>query len=193
MTLEKLRRYKVWLQRIGCSRGFGVQSPSAYSFVRYVINEHYPYYAYEELLGEYPEISVITRRKGEFLFRLSNFLQYEYCYMGGDSESCFSTYISYGCRKTIIRSFNVGMNAPDAALYILSQKDVDLNDFSDFIDSLPDNSVIFINGLLKEERTKAVWNIMMQHKRISFSFDMYYCGVAFMNPKTPKQNFIINF
>ena len=38
-----------WLRRCGCNRGFGVQSPSAYAFIRYVINEHYPYYAYQEL------------------------------------------------------------------------------------------------------------------------------------------------
>ena len=37
-----------WLCRCKYCRGFGVQSPSAYSFIRYVINEHYPYYAYSE-------------------------------------------------------------------------------------------------------------------------------------------------
>ena len=39
----------VWLSRINHCRGFGVQSPSAYAFIRYVVNEHYPYYAYEDL------------------------------------------------------------------------------------------------------------------------------------------------
>ena len=38
-----------WIRRIAYCRGFGVQSPSAYSFIRYVINEHYPYYAFDEL------------------------------------------------------------------------------------------------------------------------------------------------
>ena len=41
-----LMRYwiKTWwilLKRAGMTRGFGVQSPSAYSFIRYIINEHY--------------------------------------------------------------------------------------------------------------------------------------------------------
>ena len=36
-----------WLLRCRYSRGFGIQSPSAYSFERYVVNEHDPYYAYD--------------------------------------------------------------------------------------------------------------------------------------------------
>ena len=40
----KVQRYLHWLRRIKYCRGFGVQSPSAYRFIRYVINEHYPYY-----------------------------------------------------------------------------------------------------------------------------------------------------
>ena len=46
-----------WFRRCGYSRGFGVQSPSAYSFIRYVINEHYPYYAYQELQEQLPQLN----------------------------------------------------------------------------------------------------------------------------------------
>ncbi len=46
-----------WLRRCGYCRGFGVQSPSAYSFIRYVINEHYPYYAYQELQEQFPQLN----------------------------------------------------------------------------------------------------------------------------------------
>lgn len=38
-----------YLSRIGKSRGFGIQSPWAYSFVREVIMEKWPYYAYDDI------------------------------------------------------------------------------------------------------------------------------------------------
>ena len=44
-----IRRWLVWLSRIHRVWGFGIQSPTDYAFVRYVVNEHWPYYAYEEL------------------------------------------------------------------------------------------------------------------------------------------------
>ena len=36
------------MRRIGHCRGFGIQSPTDFMFVREVVNEHWPYYAYTE-------------------------------------------------------------------------------------------------------------------------------------------------
>ena len=47
--MQRLRHAFVWLKRIGHCRGFGVQSPTDYWLVRYVINEHWPYYQYASL------------------------------------------------------------------------------------------------------------------------------------------------
>ena len=66
MTTNRLIRGMIWLSRIGCCRGFGIQSPWAYSLVRYVINEHYPYYAYECLAKDFPEADAVRRKMGEF-------------------------------------------------------------------------------------------------------------------------------
>ena len=62
-----------WLRRCGCSRGFGVQSPSAYAFIRYVINEHYPYYAYQELQERLSWFDKRGHQTGRLLLRLANF------------------------------------------------------------------------------------------------------------------------
>ena len=43
---DRLAYLWVWLRRIGNCRGFGIQSPADYAFVRYVVNEHWPYYQY---------------------------------------------------------------------------------------------------------------------------------------------------
>ena len=58
-----LERLWIWITRLACCRGFGIQSPSAYSFVRYVVNEHYPYYAYADLAASFPQLG---RRERKF-------------------------------------------------------------------------------------------------------------------------------
>ena len=70
-----LKRLWIWITRLTCCRGFGIQSPSAYSFVRYVVNEHYPYYAYADLADSFPQLGKRERKLGEFYFRLANFAQ----------------------------------------------------------------------------------------------------------------------
>lgn len=70
-----LERLWIWITRLTCCRGFGIQSPSAYSFVRYVVNEHYPYYAYADLADSFPQLGKRERKLGEFYCRLANFAQ----------------------------------------------------------------------------------------------------------------------
>lgn len=64
-----------YLLRIGKSRGFGIQSPWAYSFVRDVIFERHPYYAYAEI--EDRCISKKEAKRQKLYHRLRN-----YCHDG---------------------------------------------------------------------------------------------------------------
>ena len=64
-------RWLVWLSRIHCCRGFGIQSPTDYAFVRYVVNEHWPYYAYDVLR----EDDWLREKLGRLYMRLANWRQ----------------------------------------------------------------------------------------------------------------------
>ena len=102
--MNKLKRYFRWLCRIGYCRGFGVQSPSAYRFIRYVINEHYPYYAYSDMRSELPDVSWLERKRMELYFRIANFRQAStwLCY-GGDT-ALLKRYVSSGCKASAVRA-----------------------------------------------------------------------------------------
>ena len=76
MQYNRLKGAWVWLCRIGHCRGFGIQSPWAYRFVRYVVNEHDAYYAYARLKEECPADGYTTKM-GCLLFRLANYWQPE--------------------------------------------------------------------------------------------------------------------
>lgn len=69
--MTQLKHWLVWLSRIHHSWGFGIQSPTDYAFVRYVVNEHWPYYAYENLLDD----DWMQQKLGRLYFRLANWRQ----------------------------------------------------------------------------------------------------------------------
>ena len=59
-----------YIRRMGKSRGFGIQSPWAYTFVTEVIGERNPYYAYADIDKRYPR----NQRKRQRLYhRIQNF------------------------------------------------------------------------------------------------------------------------
>lgn len=62
-----------FLSRIGKARGFGIQSPWAYSFVREVIMEDLPYYAYQDIDNQYKE--PLQRKRMKLYLRLRNYLR----------------------------------------------------------------------------------------------------------------------
>ena len=69
--MNRIQQGLVWLSRIDKCRGFGIQSPTDYAFVRYVVNEHWPYYAYETLKAN----SWLERKLGRLYLRLANWRQ----------------------------------------------------------------------------------------------------------------------
>ena len=66
----RIRMFLVWLHRIDKCQGFGVQSPSAYRFIRQVINCHTLYPAYS-VLEEAQKLNRVERKLGRLLSRLS--------------------------------------------------------------------------------------------------------------------------
>jgi hypothetical protein len=71
--MNQLTRLWVFLSRLHHSLGFGIQSPTDYAFVRYVVNEHWPYYAYQQLNAMTRDS--LKRKLGRLYFRLANWRQ----------------------------------------------------------------------------------------------------------------------
>ena len=91
--MNSIKRYFIWLRRMSHSRGLGVQSPSAYRFIRYVISEHYPYYAYDDLRKKYPALDWLTRKRMELYFRLSNFCRTKQMVDYSEESSLLADYV----------------------------------------------------------------------------------------------------
>ena len=164
----------VWLSRIHRCRGFGIQSPTDYSFVRYVINEHWPYYAYEKFRGD----DWLTNKLGRLYFRLANWRQPNM--MEADD---YQRYWQAGCNKTI---FAPTINKVELARVSIE----DISAWEALLPKCDDQSVIVVEGICRDwER----WHQIVDDERCVITFDLYYCGIVIFDKSRFKHNYIINF
>lgn len=198
-----IKRFIVWLRRVRYSRGFGVQSPWAYRFIRYVVNEHYPYYKYEHLAEQVYGIDKTTRKLCKFYFRLANYQQthtFVDCY---PTSSCYKIYVDAGCQKAnyhriteatseeeLIRLFsNIGEYSMLRVPLVANYRTV----VDKALDYLPSSSVLIIENIKCDKETQKYWSDLISDSRTGVSFDLYYCGVLFLNNDMVKQSYIVNF
>lgn len=198
-----IRRFIVWVRRARYSRGFGVQSPWAYRFIRYVVNEHYPYYKYEQLDKQVNRIDRRTRKLCKLYFRLSNYQQphtFVDCY---PASSCYKTYVTAGCQKAryykvtketteekILQIFsNVGEYSIVRVLLIENYRLL----IDKALDYLSSTCVLVIENIKRDKEVKAYWAELVSDTRTGISFDLYYCGVLFLNRDMVKQSYVVNF
>ena len=171
---NQLKAASVWLRRIGHCRGFGIQSPSDYWLVRYVINEHWPYYQYEAL-GQ--DDDWLTRKQGRLCFRIANWRQPAVI-----ESSAFRDYLQAGCRKAVW--------GESSELMVLSLEGDWRSRLSYIYNKVSADSVLVVTGLSK---ARDVWREIVNDERAVLTFDLYYCGIVLFDKKRDKKNYIVNF
>lgn len=177
LGMQRLRHVFVWLSRIGHCRGFGIQSPTDYAFVRYVVNEHWSYYQYDRL-GKGDDW--LTRKLGLLYFRIANWRQPRFIH-----SSDYLPYLQAGCNTAVVREkvdcaelihLRVGEDCRSRLAYIYNKVD--------------EQSVLILEDIKKD---KALWQEVMDDERTGVTFDLYYCGIVMFNVKRQKQHYMINF
>ena len=156
----------VWLGRMRHSRGFGVQSPWAYRMVRYVINEHYPYYAYESLALSYPGLGVVERKMR--IESVSSAL----------SPVRLSDMIG-GCGGRFVARLVPCRGLSDQLASICGVAGA--------------GSAVVVHGIYSDASASREWRRIVSDEPGVVTFDLYYCGLVFFDEKRYKQNYIINF
>lgn len=192
----KVQRYLHWLRRIKYCRGFGVQSPSAYRFIRYVINEHYPYYAYDELRKELPRLDSLTRKRMELYFRVANYRQASLWLDYSRRDDTIATYVWRGCNATRVRNIadsqqpvsgdkiEVLRICPSTGCEALLEAALQQTD---------DHTLFIIEDIGYNDTAKRMWQKLLESDLTSVSYDLYYLGIAFFDRKRYKANYVVNF
>ena len=172
--MQRLKYILVWLSRIFHCRGFGIQSPTYYWLVRYVINEHWPYYQYAAFMNE---DDWLTRKLGQLYFRLANWRQPTVI-----ESDAYWNYFQAGCKKATFG---------ESSELIRMMLDGDYRKQLAFIyNKVKDDTVLIVEGLW---RNRSFWKEVKADERAVVTFDLYYCGIVLFDKKQQKQNYIINF
>ena len=195
-----------WLRRCGYCRGFGVQSPSAYAFIRYVINEHYPYYAYRELQKRLTWLDRRGHQTGRLLLRLANFWQPEICIV---NEHRFDVYLLAGCRKAkrvemehpILKDdqlLNDNQFQKEARgmkrMMVIDLEKMGMEEVrTQVLPLCDDQTMLVLLGNLYREKQGEEWHHLQESDYCGITYDLYSLGIIFFDKKKFKQHYRMNF
>ena len=176
----------------------GFPSPSAYRFIRYVVSEHYPYYAYADLGRKVFGINKRRAKLCRFYFRLANYVQPCTVFNYAPFTEAYEVYMQTGCRKAHILSQDADENDVLMDIESLDMARISLTgDYrsavSKALSKSHRGSVFVIEHIKRNRETRKFWKELLRDSRVGVSFDLYYCGVLFFDKKKYKHNYKVNF
>ena len=176
--VNRIMQAIVWLRRIRHCRGFGIQSPTDFGFVRDVVSERNPYYAYGEVgVGD----SWLRRKLGQLYLRLANHVQPAVIV----DLAGYDDYLHAGCRKARLTSRLTPLST-GPALVIARPGDVS----RELLSCCTEKTVLVVEHIGTHRRQ---WQTVTGWPGVTVAFDLYYCGIATFNPARAKQQHIVNF
>ncbi|ETD28705.1 hypothetical protein [Prevotella nigrescens] len=194
----KIKALVVWLQRMKHIQGFGIQSPSAFSFDRKVINDHTPYPVYAELKRVGNTLTAVERKKARLLYRINRFAEADRFCFYPTKLLAYESYIKAACERTLVEEAKMlgeegeGTASDESAIYFLTVGEHCQAFYERLRTSINAQSFVIVDDIKRNAETRAFWQQIVDDERVSFSFDLYHIGIAFFD-KRPKQNYIINF
>lgn len=188
----------VWLRRSRHSRGFGVQSPWAYRFIRYVVNEHYPYYAYDDLSRLYEGYPKQIQKLCRLYFRIANFWQAEQALdYSASSETdvirLYGTFMKRGCNKLEVVPVRRAGDFSSVRLMRLSVEGDYRQVFEKAVSLANASTMIIVEQIKRDKESRTFWKSIEDDPRCITTFDLYYCGIIFFDKKRYKENYVVNF
>ena len=179
-------RWLVWLSRMRWCRGFGIQSPTDYAFVREVINEHWPYYAYQTV-GKNDDW--LTRKLGRLYLRLANWRQPTTMLLDRYEE-----YWKAGCRNlspALSEGEGAGGGNRDRTVELAR---VEIEDDWETVEELlrrcDERSVVVVEGICRNWQR---WHDIEQDERVGTTYDLYYCGIVLFDKQRYGHHYKVNF
>ena len=197
-TIDYLKRAVIWISRITHCRGFGVQSPVDYRFVRYVINQHNPYYSYNDLKKRINHSSLTEKRLCKLYFRLANYCQADVYIDCLPPTDAYQQYVHAACAKTRLMSIHrqtdpLALDSEQVVLARLSYGEGVEKIYRQILSMAAEKSVIVIEGIKRDEGAARLWRDVCKESRFAATYDLYDCGVAVILQRRYTMNYIINF
>ena len=173
-VIKCLQSALIRLRRMPRTRGFGVQSPSAYRFLRDVVSTR----------GRYAITEV--HRSNEPSVKIANFTQAKHWFVSERLASAdMETYVCAGCQEAQVSS-----EFSENEVYVIDADDVQLVD--DILNKASSTSLLIIEGINRSRNAFDRWRQVMTDSRTGVCFDMYKIGVVFFDLKKYKTSYQVN-
>ena len=190
------KRSMVFMRRFKHSRGFGIQSPSAYRFDREVINAHHPDVAYGGLKQAFPHEDRLTLKLARLYFRIAHATQARQWALCTHRNDVYRAYIQAGCRMaSLVDVDEVGEVDKVAAsdVLVMTMEDNRWRMCQAFVSRAHERSMLIVEGIYASKKAKMRWRELVNDERTGVAFDLYDCGIIFFDHTKSKQVYIINF
>ena len=182
------RKFRRWCKGLGHSRGFGVQSPFAYSFVTGVVGERWPYYAYGDLQNAYPQVKGRELKFCRLLLRLSNYAQAESIFLDDCLDEVYAAYLSAGCRQSDLVKGT--MPPTGCGLYVLRCEEVSA---AHLLEVVKGEALVLMTDIYASGHPTATWQRLLADERVSVAFDLARFGIFFLHANYHKRSYYLNF
>lgn len=166
---EALRRFGYSFVRWGQSHGFGVQSPTAYKFIKDIVRGKNLYYDCQNLSEKHCGEDLHHLAFHSFLLRFSNFMQdrpWAINSLDDIDKDCISS----------------GSSKASVSVMPLLQSD-------NFLRQLDIFSAVVIKDIHFDVASWELWTTIVKSKPDSASFDLYDCGVIFLDHSMQKGSY----
>ena len=181
-------------------QGFGIQSPWAFRFARNVINEHALYHVYGDMKKAFPYATKLEHKLGKLYFRVANFIQPTCWCIVGEGEEWIEPYVKAGCKttrivvaKTLKELFYCELTNEESVVLLVQDFNVDNSLLQNAIALLSEKSVVMMPHIYKNTLSKSLWEFIVNDTKGQECFDLYYCGMAFLDKKRHPHYYKINF
>lgn len=165
-----------------------MQSPTDYAFIRHVVNEHWPYYAYADLQARHPALGWRERKLGELYLRLANHLQPPTLIDLEPTCPAYADYFKAGCRKARLLHSLSGVQ--EAGLLRL---DIGHPQLEEALRLAGCRTLVVVEGIHQGRAALSRWRELRKREEVRVSFDLYYCGILTFDRKRYKKDYTVNF
>lgn len=193
---SRVKRALVRLLRIPRSRGFGVQSPFAYRFIREVVRGGVPEKDRLRSCQLYPQGDKKWLRKAALYGRLARCqgpCQWGICLFQVEN---YESAVLMGCPEATVVDCIHGYELDRVARSKVVVMDLEQNwwrIYEAFADHADEASVLVVEDIHYSRKTLRAWRKIVADGRSGVSFDLYECGIVFFDRKKYKRNYCVNF
>lgn len=171
--------------RWGQSHGFGVQAPSAYRFVKDIVRQSWPYYAYETLYERYPEEDSHSLALHRFLLRFSNFMQTK-LWAVNDVDEVDLAYIKAGASKALVSDISL-RQVGKQSFFDIGNTDEEKNAHGE--NGICQCSAVVVKDIHLNDESWKLWRALVESYNGYLTFDLYDCGVIFLDASLQGGNY----